>query len=557
MISVFLLWLFIFLIFTVTGESVVSVINSVRRDGTQSITFPVDASFFMGFLFISMVSGILSIFLPVNKLVFLVLSAIVTAIIVLNIKIVSETLKNSLKLVKSFRNDEVILFCLLVVFTLMSAVQEITWLDTQSYHAQNIQWIQKYPVVPGLGNLHDRFAFNSMFFVVSALFTFNLKDALVFPVNSLCFLVMMFRILLLLKNELTRGDLRQTVFYSVLLLTSSFILLPLINTPSPDIICATLVVYLFAIIIELKSNKKDINTAHLILISLIICSCTVYKLSSILLSLALLLFADKDIIRRGLVFVSVFLIVFVPFLIRNYFLSGYLIFPFPSIDIFNVDWKIPAANVIETKSVIEAWARIPVLDYAQVLGMKFSQWVVPWFTQLGMNGKILIAGNLLSVFTIIYLFMKKDYFLLKTMIIVLLNLIFWFVEAPDPRFAYGFFFLGMAVNISLLFETVKFKITSKISAVYIILIFSMFLIIAKHRDVGGSLIKDPSLFVVPAAFEKVQTEEFATNFTYRVPSDEKECFNTDIPCVTYKLNNVILRGKDIGSGFRWVDAGIK
>lgn len=35
--------------------------------------------------------------------------------------------------------------------------------DSDLYHAQSIRWIEEYGIVPGLGNIHVRFAYNSSF----------------------------------------------------------------------------------------------------------------------------------------------------------------------------------------------------------------------------------------------------------------------------------------------------------------------------------------------------------------------------------------------------------
>lgn len=43
--------------------------------------------------------------------------------------------------------------------------------DTYLYHAQAIHWIEEYGVVPGLGNLHSRLAYNSSFLSLQALFS--------------------------------------------------------------------------------------------------------------------------------------------------------------------------------------------------------------------------------------------------------------------------------------------------------------------------------------------------------------------------------------------------
>lgn len=43
--------------------------------------------------------------------------------------------------------------------------------DSDLYHGQSIRWIEEYGVVKGLGNLHERFAYNSSFYAVSALYS--------------------------------------------------------------------------------------------------------------------------------------------------------------------------------------------------------------------------------------------------------------------------------------------------------------------------------------------------------------------------------------------------
>lgn len=43
--------------------------------------------------------------------------------------------------------------------------------DTTLYHIQAVHWIEEYGVMPGLGNLHNRFAYNSAFMPLQALFS--------------------------------------------------------------------------------------------------------------------------------------------------------------------------------------------------------------------------------------------------------------------------------------------------------------------------------------------------------------------------------------------------
>lgn len=43
--------------------------------------------------------------------------------------------------------------------------------DSDLYHAQSIRWVEEYGIVKGLGNIHVRFAYNSSFFALSALYS--------------------------------------------------------------------------------------------------------------------------------------------------------------------------------------------------------------------------------------------------------------------------------------------------------------------------------------------------------------------------------------------------
>jgi len=156
-----------------------------------------------------------------------------------------------------------------------------------------------------------------------------------------------------------------------------------------------------------------------------------------------------------MVFIVIAIIVISPFIIRNYYLSGYLICPFPAIDIFKVDWKIPYENVLDEKLWIEGWAKNSALPPLDVVHMKISEWTIPWFKSLNFNDKMMVAVNASSVITIIIMLFKRDLFLAKIQVVILINLIFWFLMAPDTRFTYGFLFVGFSLIFSYLLKLLE------------------------------------------------------------------------------------------------------
>lgn len=74
-----------------------------------------------------------------------------------------------IRLYTQIREKKVSVILIMVAFVLFMLLVYIssgsTWhYDTDLYHAQAIRWIEEFGAVKGLGNLHNRFAYNSAFF---------------------------------------------------------------------------------------------------------------------------------------------------------------------------------------------------------------------------------------------------------------------------------------------------------------------------------------------------------------------------------------------------------
>ena len=146
-----------------------------------------------------------------------------------------------------------------------------------------------------------------------------------------------------------------------------------------------------------------------------------------------------------------------PWLARSLIQSGYLLYPFPGLDIFDFDWKIPVEIVREEKQIILAWARIPGEDLSSVLSLPFSVWTLVWFKNSSLNQRflliflgiypfllvvlrILLPGKMQTFFKLIRQY-KPLYFSIYA------GLIFWFLSAPSIRFGYGFILFGLVLAV--------------------------------------------------------------------------------------------------------------
>lgn len=500
--------------------------------------------FFLGFSIITVVSSWLSIWLPLNNSIILLLLTCLILLTALRFKTMRQDITLIFKNLELGRTNS--LFVLGFGFLLSIGMSmAIGYYDTGLYHMQNIKWIEQYPVVPGLGNLHGRFAFNSHFFLPSALFNVELErehqSVMMYPLNASCVLALVIYLIQLLKKNISNIS-------SVLCLSSIVlvcILYPFwINTPSPDIISAVLVVFTFFYLINGKDRSiKQFQT----LILIVLCAITI-KLSNAFLALVLIpfYFGLKTSLtkKEWIVSFALFLFAVAPFLIRNYYLSGYFIYPIASLDFFSVDWKIPFANVLEEKSLIKWWARLPGVQNAEELNLTFIEWLPIWWGKKSIAFKLLLLTNVLIP---IALFMNTPRKKMIRMLIgiLLVNSFFWFINAPDPRFIHGFLIIGTSIAVysfcSFLPESI-FSSAAYSKAIHIslglILITSVFTVDMKLEN-----------WFIPAPVQENTLTTYKTNFKYFVPIEDTRCYNSILPCMPEMDESVLMRTKYIKHGF--------
>jgi hypothetical protein len=552
MLCVLALWILIFLIFITIGFVAIKLINFIDRNTEGNFNFTVDEYFFMGFLILSLITGILSIFIPIGYLSLIIITILVLALPIIYYKEAKIKFNEVFVNNNTFSKVNLILLLCLIFFFLSIVVNEISVFDTDLYHTQYIKWIRSYAVIPGLGNIHGRFAFNSMFFTISGLFTFEIKDTIIYPLNGLCFIILLIKLIYLFLNETKKENYWKSVLYIFLFLISIIILIPSLNSPSPDTICATLIIYTFLSVLSLI-EKTRINAAHIVLLNLLVFISIVFKISSLLIVLLLIPLWRDDFVKRFSISVFTGLLILIPFIIRNYFLSGYLIYPYPEIDIFNVDWKIPIESAINEKFWIVSWARVPGKPYTEILSLKVFEWIRPWFGSKTDIVKLVLVGNILLVIQVVVAVIKRDLISISISLVILFNLCFWFINAPDPRFVYGFLIFGFSFSVACFFKIFKIVLSPGfLKFRNHIIIGLLVIIVICFGNYPIYTFRHPKLWFLSAPNGKGETETRQSNFTYKVSLSDTRCFNSDLPCAPYPLDNVFLRGKDLSEGFKVV-----
>lgn len=353
------------------------------------------------------------------------------------------------------------LFMLPILLLLIYITAGRTWhYDTDLYHAQAIRWIEEYGVVKGLGNLHNRFAYNSAFFCLQALF--SLKFVFHQSLHSmngfiagvmLCYALGTFGIWK--KEGLKISDFYKIGLFLYFGYAESSLL---ISSPGSDILTLCMVLYISAKWAELAERQEKNPAEYGILCLLAVWTVTVKVSAGLLVLLtvypAVLLIRQKKGKQIAL-FLGAGILTAAPFLIRNVIVSGYLIYPYSSLDIFPVDWKMAASVAADDSREIMAWAR--GMTSRSMYDAGFTTWFPKWFGELQGTVKWLFLANIAClVITAVYgigIFLKKkreSYASVLLLLVCMAQVILWFVTAPLVRYGLVFLLLVPAFLLGLL-----------------------------------------------------------------------------------------------------------
>lgn len=437
--------------------------------------------------------------------------------------------------------------------------------DTDLYHAQSVQWAKKYAAVPGVGNIHLRLAFNNASFLTAAFFdVFGLKNKSYHVLNSFLFITTVSMLFFRLVN-LLRGEFGLTNTFSAVLLYYLLQYTHTLNSLSPDVTVTLLTISLAVLFLDILDKKKiDILPYGFLLI----CFGITVKLSMVPF-LVLPIFtgfyllindrqgkaAFKAGVKTGVLlrYAVPCCLIIVPWVLRGIILSGYLLWAFPAVDLLHVDWKIPKSYVTNELAWIRSWAWAPGTSPQKFAAKNHWFWFLHW---VKVHRQLLdTMGFLASVNIILSVFFRSRY--LKIIqgiwpfcLFLILGLLFWFVNAPDTRFAAGYLFCAKSLLVALPLSLCRgsFQKILQFSAALVVLFVSMHLMI-RH------LPKIRQLTQPLPAYRKFPTTKYVLPSGLRVNltvAPDDRCGNAEIPCMPflYKKFDVTMRGNDLQKGFR-------
>jgi hypothetical protein len=283
MLATLLAWLYISFLCWTWGILFLQLTKRITRTEMLFPHFSIIS--IIGLSIVTILAGILSLFMPIGDwwVQFIFIIPVLLIFFIKNVPYFFSSLKKEFS---SLHISSLVLLSSLLLLILVMSTWKIVHPDTLGYHAQTMQWIEKYKAVPGLVHLHVRFGYQGLWFIDSALFDFSFtgKQGITYLNSTVLFWFLIFIINRVNHNFFKEGKKIYGLLWVGLLLQSlwSYTQIRLTATSaSPDFIAAIFVLVIIYILIEKGTKHLHANdwlTAALL--NKIICSADTFNCSN-------------------------------------------------------------------------------------------------------------------------------------------------------------------------------------------------------------------------------------------------------------------------------------
>lgn len=554
MIMTILNWCYITFIAFILGVGVMQII----RKSTGYDCNEVDIILFTGIAAVTAYAQTFSVFYKVGALANIVL-LVVCFVIAILFRSKFHGIFTSVKINLAGRiRDRKFRICtgmLLVffIFFVLIAIQRAYHADTDLYHAQSIRWIEEYGAVKGSGNFYHRLAYNSAFMCFQALFSwaFLINQSMHVGNAYLCMAVGCYALTTVsfFKGTSMRGSDAFKIMILLYLCMESVV--SILSSPNTNTFVLVLVLYILAKWCEYNEAGVDRAEAYGNLCLLGVFALTVKLTAAITVLLTIrpaieLLSAKKW--KAIVTYIGIGLFILVPFCARNVIISGYLVYPYASLDFFNVDWKMSPYSVDYDRMQIMGRNR-GIYEISRY-GVGITEWFPIWWKAQAGWIKALVVTNVILLPVCLLKCVKKlrrkdigsyDVFIGVTVVV---QFLYWMLTVPSISKGMIFPFV---VPCMLLAYFIEYK---KPSAVAVMLLSGIMVCVFVF-NVGKYIEKIPlkrSSYYVYRECEEIQWEgmtvykgiENGYMGYYYMPGAQHSAM----------LKYLELRGSDITDGFR-------
>jgi len=454
----------------------------------------------------------------------------------------------------------VVLGGLIWLWLLTLATTLTTNFDAGLYHLQTLRWLNEYPAVPGLGNLHGRLAFNPSIFAPTVLFQYATPAGPAYGMGSYLFAAFALHVARAVTRHSHHSgvDLRVAWAPPLLLFLLLWTFQVWLSCPTPDH-SVTIPLALAFLLYGYKwahgrGQRLDAVTVLVLLFTLWAATIKLAALPALLLPLHNVWVSRRQLNGRWWALLSgLVLLLLGPWLVRNAVLSGYLIYPLPGLDVLPVDWKVPNWYAhMEQNMIANLGQRAPQSPYATPQ-TALLRWLPGWWALETSYNRVVLLAAAVSPVVAAWCWRRLQAAEVGWAIgwgVAWLGVVFWFLTAPDFRFATAFLLIA---GLWPLLAGLATRCTA--SWRYLSWGLAMLWTLQNLRDPLYQLRHQP-LSIVPRLVWPALPPVPATvevpvgKLRVRVPREGAQCWGAPLPCVHCIEAGLEPRGASLRQGFR-------
>ena len=463
---------------------------------------------------------------------------------------------------QTFTLGKAIVALLLFVLFAYGASRGIIHYDTGLYHAQSIRWIEELGVVPGLGNLHSRLAYNSSAFCLSALYSMAFLGGQSY---HCCAGFLAFLLALVCTQAFYRRRPARPLLSDFARVIAVYYLLNVFDemvSPASDYFMVLLVFYIVIRWLELTEREENSYLPYAVLCIMCVCVLTVKLSGALLLLLTLkpaVMMIRENRIKDILKFLCLGITTVLPFLARNVILSGWLVYPFTAIDLFNFDFKIPKGMADYDAREIQVWGR--GLKDVAAYDDPVWQWLPQWIRGLDNTDKLFLvlaaSGVLILLFLILYTIVWRRWELLSFLHIVgtlSACFLFWLLSAPLIRYGCVFLWLTPVLIWGWIYLRCSPRVDRYKLCIALLVIVGIYKLGVFGLETGRTASADYLVF--QKDYENFETVAYElSGYTFYYPAEGDRTGYEDFPASPQRASEEILRSEYIRDGFRAAGGG--
>jgi len=327
-----------------------------------------------------------------------------------------------------------------------------------------------------------------------------------------------------------------------------------IVAPSSDYAVMLMIFYIIITWLEMLEQKEESIVPYCLL-----CVAGVYTLTLkltaglillLLLKPAIYLIKNKCWKQIG-IYLLLGLVVAAPWMIRSVLVSGWLIYPLPALDLFSVDWKMPAEYIYYDVAQIQTWGR--ALYSIAAADLPITQWFGNWFlTTLSGTEKLLIIGDIaalaVGVMAAIVTFLRRKWANLDILLVLCTvgcSYLYWQYSAPLMRYGYAYVLLLLILTMGWLLSSFK-KLDGFVRAA--VLLFGVYKLVAVIQCAMACSLLPNYVWQVDYATYELQENDVQGYTVYTPLYGDRSGYHA-FPSVPV-VNPIELRGEDLSDGFR-------